>query len=227
VTAKFGLCGAATIVAGQGDTLTIRVDGSTVDLLPDDPDAVAVDGVTMSAAAALEMHRADVDSGRDPDEWSVVGQALLALHAIASTESWSANAEVARAATAAAARNGSVPLVGSLLLSSEAWCTVIAYSAAVGTAAIIGGACELGIDETVPRKITTGLEKGISLSERAALARHAKQAQKLRKKARHAFERASNMAGKLALRAGASLSSACATKMKDAVDTVLAGPRCG
>jgi hypothetical protein len=127
------------------------LDGTTVEVLATDPAFMAVDGVRVPTQTMLERYQADVASGRDPDDWSVEGQAMLVLQAIASSDSWSRNAKAAYEAGLASPWRGGAAGYQSFLFSHETWCKVVSIGAAT---AVIGlasagclaleGVCEVG-----------------------------------------------------------------------------------
>jgi len=92
ITTTYGMGGMATIVAGSGGTVTVQVGGSLFDLMPDDPESFAINGTPLSVADALAAYVADANSGASPEQWSVPGQAMLAVVALVSTPSWAADA---------------------------------------------------------------------------------------------------------------------------------------
>jgi cysteine-rich repeat protein len=156
LTATYGVRGGATVFAGREDAYGVRLDGTTVEVLAADPAFMAVDGVRVPTETMLEKYAADVASGLDPDDWSVEGQAILVLQAVASSDSWGRNAEAAYAASLASPWRGGAVRYQSFLFSHETWCKVVSIGAAAlvvgfGSAACLSleGICDVGAVVTV------------------------------------------------------------------------------
>lgn len=148
LTATYGVRGGATVFAGHEDAYAVRLDGTTVEVLATDPTFMAVDGVRVPTQTMLERYEADVASGRDPDDWSVEGQAILVLLAIASTDSWGRNAKAAFEGTLASPWRGGAARYQSFLFSHETWCKVVSISAGAAVA-VIGAVICVAIEGAV------------------------------------------------------------------------------
>jgi len=131
LTTTFGAGGTAIIVGGGGSSLTIQVGSSQFELLPNDADFLLIDGVRIPVSDALATSIDDRRSDLGPEQWSVAGQASLALSALATTSSWRHNVSVSLELDARGSL-GHAAALGQESDSSEpsAFCKGSAYVAA-------------------------------------------------------------------------------------------------
>jgi len=97
VVATYGAGGAVTIVEDGVHSFSVRSGANVLEVLTGDFDSVAINGVPISLSGTVASLATDVNSGLGPAQWSFTGQAVLALLALTSTNSWQSNVAAAQA----------------------------------------------------------------------------------------------------------------------------------
>jgi len=143
----YGTGGAATVVAGSDGSFRVTIGGNQFDVEPDNSASIAINGTQTSIADALNAYTHDVQSGLSPDQWSVAGQATLALLALVSTPAWEANAAVALHLQKAGAVGLAHPRAAG---EPSALCKTTAYAFASISGGLIASVCFVPCAGTAP-----------------------------------------------------------------------------